>query len=90
MALAFDEIRQFGANSIQVVRRLRSALSELADFSPTAARADVTRRYLKQLDLGVDHSQFDFEDKQKAMQEDRQGLGLSRRRGPNGTQSGAI
>jgi len=90
LALAFDEIRQFGANSIQVVRRLRSALSELAGISPTAGRADLTRRYLKQLDLGVDHSQFDFEDKQKAMQEDRQGLGLSRRRGPNSTQSAAI
>jgi len=90
LALAFDEIRQFGANSIQVVRRLRSALSELADISPTAGRADVTRRYLKQLDLGVDHSQFDFEDKQKAMREDRQGLGLSRPQGPNSTQAAAI
>ena len=78
MALAFDEIRQYGANSIQVVRRLRSALSGLADVSTTVARADVTRRYLKQLDLGVNHSQFDPADKQKAMQEDRQGLGLSR------------
>ena len=90
LALAFDEIRQFGANSIQVVRRLRSALSELVDISPTAGRAEVTRRYLKQLDLGVDHSQFDFEDKQKAMQEDRQGLGLSRPQGPNSTQAAAI
>ena len=78
LALAFDEIRQFGANSLQVVRRLRSALSELADIAATVARADITRRYLKQLDQGVDHSQFDREDKQKAMQEDRQGLGLSR------------
>jgi hypothetical protein len=77
-------------NSIQVVRRLRSALSELADISPTAGRADVTRRYLKQLDLGVDNSQFDFEDKQKAMQEDRQGLGLSRPQGRNSTQPAAI
>jgi uncharacterized membrane protein len=90
LALAFDEIRQFGANSIQVVRRLRSALSELVDTSPTAARADLTRRYLKQLDLGVDHSQFDFEDKQKAMQEDRQGLGLSRRQGRNSTRAAVI
>jgi hypothetical protein len=90
LALAFDEIRQFGANSIQVVRRLRSALSELADISSTTGRADVTRRYLKQLDIGVDHSQFDFEDKQKAMQEDRQGLGLSRPQGPNGAQAAAI
>jgi uncharacterized membrane protein len=90
LALAFDEIRQFGANSIQVLRRLRSALSELADISPTAARADKARRYLKELDLGVEHSQFDSEDKEKAMQEDRQGLGLSRPKGPNSTQAAPI
>jgi len=35
LSLAFDEIRQFGTNSVQVVRRLRSALSSLADNSPT-------------------------------------------------------
>jgi uncharacterized membrane protein len=90
LALAFDEIRQFGVNSIQVLRRLRSALSGLADISPTAARADKARRYLKELDLGVEHSQFDSEDKEKAMQEDRQGLGLSRPKGPNSTQAAAI
>jgi uncharacterized membrane protein len=89
LALAFDEIRQFGANSIQVVRRLRSALAELADISPTAARAEITRRYLEQLDLGVDHSSFDPEDKQKAMQEDRQGLGLSRPQRTRSTQAAA-
>ena len=87
LALAFDEIRQFGANSVQVIRRLRSALSGLADMPVSGARADVTRRYLKQLDLGVDHSQFDSEDKQKALQEDRQGLGLSRSQGPANSQA---
>ena len=90
LALAFDEIRQFGGNSIQVVRRLRSALSGLADMSATVIRADVTRRYLKQLDLGVDHSRFDPEDKQKAMREDRQGIGLSRPQAPNSSQAAAI
>jgi uncharacterized membrane protein len=30
LALAFDEIRQFGSTSIQVMRRLCSALVELA------------------------------------------------------------
>jgi uncharacterized membrane protein len=78
LALAFDEIRQYGATSIQVIRRLRTALAGMADESAILARADATRRYLKQLDLGVDRSQFDPEDKNKAMQEDRQGLGLSR------------
>ncbi|WP_426531510.1 DUF2254 domain-containing protein [Bradyrhizobium sp. McL0615] len=78
MALAFDEIRQFGATSIQVLRRLRAALAGLADESPILTRAEAARRYLKQLDLSVDRSQFDAEDKYKAMQEDRQGLGSSR------------
>jgi uncharacterized membrane protein len=86
LSLAFDEIRQFGTNSVQVVRRLRAALSSLADNSPTIARTDLTRRYLEQLDLGIDHSQFDSEDKQKAMQQDRQGLGLSRRQGRDSSQ----
>ena len=84
LALAFDEIRQFGANSIQVIRRLRCALSGLVDISPNAARADVTRRYFKQFDLAIEQSPFDRDDKRKAMQEDRQGLGLSR---PQGAQA---
>jgi hypothetical protein len=48
------------------------------EYSGNQGSADVTRRYLKELDLSVDHSQFDPEDKQMAMQERRQGLGLSR------------
>ena len=32
LTLAFDEIRQYGANSVQVMRRLRSALTGLADL----------------------------------------------------------
>lgn len=74
LALAFDEIRQFRANSIQIMRRLRAALAGLVDESPVSARAEATRRYLKQLDLSIDHSGFDPEDKNKA-KEDRQGLG---------------
>jgi uncharacterized membrane protein len=31
LTLAFDEIRQYGRDSIQVMRRLRSALADLAD-----------------------------------------------------------
>lgn len=82
LALAFDEIRQFGANSIQIMRRLRAALAGLIDESPVLTRAEATRRYLKQLDLGIDHSGFDPEDKHKAKQVDRQGLGLSRATDP--------
>jgi uncharacterized membrane protein len=81
LGLAFDEIRQYGANSIQIMRRLRAALAGLVDESPVLTRVEATRRYLKQLDLSIDHSEFDPEDKNKAKQEDRQGLGLSRATG---------
>lgn len=83
LALAFDETRQFGASSVQVMRRLRAALAGLLDGSPVLARAEATRRYLKQLDLAIELSQFDPEDKDKARHEDRQGLGLSRAQGLN-------
>src|SRR5262249_28155205 len=80
LALAFDEIRQFGATSIQVVRRLRAALVGLADATPIPDRAEAVRQYLKHLDLGVERSQLDPDDKAAALQEDRQGLGLTGRR----------
>jgi uncharacterized membrane protein len=80
LTLAFDEIRQFGATSVQVMRRLRSTLVELAASQASAERADAVRRYLKHLDLVIERSPFDDEDRLKARQEDRQGLGLTRKR----------
>ena len=79
LTLAFDEIRQFGASSIQVMRRLRSALVGL-DALPSPDRVEAMRRYLKHLDLMIEQSPFDAEDRVAARQEDRQGLGLTRRR----------
>jgi len=80
LTLAFDEIRQYGASSVQVVRRLRSALLGLADSVTDAARKAVVERYLDHLNLVVERSALDAEDRVMALQEDRQGLGLSRRR----------
>lgn len=80
LALAFDEIRQFGTNSVQVMRRLRSVLVDLADILPNAARVEAVRQYVNHLDQAVEHSSFDAEDRLIARQEDRQGLGLSRYR----------
>jgi uncharacterized membrane protein len=80
LTLAFDETRQYGAGSVQVMRRLRSTLVELAESQKSAERADAVRRYLKQLDLVIERSPLDAEDRVKARQEDRQGLGLTRRR----------
>jgi uncharacterized membrane protein len=78
LVLAFDEIRHYGADSVQVVRRLRSALVGLADTVTDDIRAGAVQRYLKQLDLTVDHSILTADDQETARQEDRQGLGLSR------------
>ena len=79
LALAFDEIRQFGAGSIQVNRRLRAALTGLRDTVAGEERRSAVERYLDHLVLGIGHSGFDEADRAAALQEDRQGLGLSRK-----------
>jgi uncharacterized membrane protein len=82
LRLAFDEIRQFGGGSVQVMRRLRSALRGVAESVASESRTASVERYLKQLDLVIDRSALDAEDRLVASQEDRQGLGLSRKRHP--------
>jgi uncharacterized membrane protein len=83
LALAFDEIRQFGATSVQVMRRLRSALAGLMESTTIPARSEAVQRYMKHLDVTIDHSTLDAQDQTMARQEDRQGLGLSRKRAQN-------
>jgi uncharacterized membrane protein len=80
LALSFDEIRQFGATSVQVVRRLRSALVGLGDTIAMEDRRDAVLRYLEHLNRGVSRSAFDDQDQAAALLEDRQGLGMSRKR----------
>ncbi|WP_440641408.1 DUF2254 domain-containing protein [Bradyrhizobium sp. PUT101] len=80
LALAFDEIRQFGSTSIQVMRRLRAALVELA-ACVDGERARLVRDYLIHLDSGIERSGFDPQDRAAARIEDRQGLGLSHHQG---------
>jgi uncharacterized membrane protein len=78
LTLAFDEIRQYGSTSIQVMRRLRAALTELAR-SVDSDRAELVNAYLQHLDSNIDRSNFDPMDRASARVEDRQGLGISRR-----------
>jgi uncharacterized membrane protein len=78
LALAFDEIRQFGAESIQVMRRLHSALAELAKCVD-GDHAKLVNAYIKHLDSSIDRSAFDPLDRTAARVEDRQGLGVSHR-----------
>ena len=58
---------------------MRSALVGLADSLPSQERAEAVRRYLEHLDHSIEASPFDVEDRRMARQEDRQGIGLSRR-----------
>jgi uncharacterized membrane protein len=78
LTLAFAEICYFGTSSLQVMRRLRAALTGVAGATTTSERAEAVQRYLKHLDLVIEHSPLDSEDRAMALQEDRQGLGLSR------------
>jgi uncharacterized membrane protein len=80
LTLAFDEIRQYGAGSVQVMRRLRAALLGLLESVTEAEHKAVVQHYLQHLNVVVEHSVLDAEDQVMALQEDRQGLGLSRRR----------
>jgi len=80
LALSFDEIRQFGAASVQVGRRLRAALVGLSETIAVGDRRAAVQKYLDHLNLGIGRSSFDDQDRAAALQEDRQGLGLSRRR----------
>lgn len=78
LALAFDEIRMFGITSIQVLRRLRAALTGLEELLGEDERAGPVRRYLAHVDAAIEGSSLDELDRGSARKEDPQGLGLSR------------
>ena len=76
LALATDEIRMYGADSLQVVRRLRRLFVDLATHVPPERRAAVEDR-LHRLDVAVEQS-IAPTDRADARIPDPQGLGLSR------------
>jgi uncharacterized membrane protein len=79
LVLAFDEIRYCGANSIQVMRRMRALLQDLREQVPPERRAAL-QGYLERVDNGIRRTFEDADDRRDALEEDRQGLGLSRER----------
>ncbi len=80
LVLAFDEIRFYGASSIQVMRRMRALLQDLMEHVPAERRAAL-QNYLERVDKGIRRSFEDVDDRKDALEEDRQGLGLARERG---------
>ena len=74
LTLSVTEIRQYGANSIQVVRRLRAMLEELAE-SVLPERREAVLRELARLDEAVGERWRSTADLDLAGVADRQGVG---------------
>ena len=77
VSLAIDEIRFYGANSFQVMRRLRALLVDLELSVPPERRAAVQLAKLR-TEESVLRTFVDARDLEEAQQMDRQGIGLSR------------
>jgi len=78
LALAFEEIRDYGGASVQVMRRLRAALAQLAESIRQEDRAEAVRQHMRHLDATIERSFVDPDDRATARLEDRQGLGRPR------------
>ena len=79
LRLALDEIRFYGAASIQVMRRMNALVSELMSVLPEE-RQPALRHWQKRLDMTIQRAFVDECDKVEASDEDHQGLGTARTR----------
>ena len=77
VSLAIDEIRFYGANSFQVMRRLRALLADLEPVVPPERKAAVQLAKLR-TEESVIRTFAEARDLEEAQQMDRQGIGLSR------------
>jgi uncharacterized membrane protein len=72
--LRLTEIRQYGANSVQITRRLRALLENLTQSLPPR-RIAALQVELRQLDLSIERSFADPTDRDRAGIPDSRGLG---------------
>jgi uncharacterized membrane protein len=77
LALAVDEILQYGASSMQVARRLRAMLDDLRVSSPEVRWPTITAK-LEALDRATRRAFPDTADRAAAAKPDRQGIGSPR------------
>src|SRR5215831_10417720 len=84
LRLAFDEIRYYGAQSVQVMRRMNALVKDLSLRLPEE-RSPALRHWEERLDSTIARSFEDMEEKQEASVEDRQGLGVPRKETPIGS-----
>jgi len=78
LRLAFAEIRFYGASSVQVMRRMKALIGELLSILPEE-RWPALQYWQARLQSTVEQTFHDKEDILDASDEDRQGLGSSRR-----------
>jgi uncharacterized membrane protein len=74
VALAIDEIRQYGSGSIQITRRLRSLLLDLQAVAPTSRQGPISRQ-LRLLEAGLAQAFVLEEDRWSAAQPSASGQG---------------
>jgi uncharacterized membrane protein len=77
LALGIDEIRIYGAHSLQVMRRLGALLDDLEEDVPPRRRQAV-ELHARRVQATIQRHFRDAFDRQDAEQVDRQGLGLGR------------
>jgi uncharacterized membrane protein len=80
LMLAFDEIRYYGATSVQVMRRMKALAADLIRALPPERHGPL-KHYQHRLDATIAASFEDAEEKLEASVEDRQGLGIPRANG---------
>jgi uncharacterized membrane protein len=78
LMLAFEEIRFYGATSMQVIRRMNALVSDLILALPQE-RHTALQQYKQKLNATIVGTFNNAEDRQQASVEDRQGLGHPRR-----------
>jgi uncharacterized membrane protein len=76
--LAFEEIRFYGANSVQVMRRMKALVSDLISALPQERHRSLLH-FQERLSASISKSFGDTEDQERASVEDRQGLGRPRK-----------
>ncbi len=77
LALAVDEIRIYGAPSIQVSRRLLALLTDLEKIAPESRKLAI-RDHIQRVDVSIKRAFADKDDRAEARHPDRQGIGLTR------------
>jgi uncharacterized membrane protein len=75
LRLALDEIRAYGAGSVQVMRRMKALVKNLREVLP-AERHEALRHWEDRLRSSIARSFEDAEEKRDASVADRQGLGI--------------